>query len=175
MTPEDSWGATELRAPSPAIGWYDDNETTSDSLQTEFLIDPEDVRLQERIAVGGFAEVFRGTWQGTVVAVKQLLERSSEVKTTLEREVEVLAKLRHPNLLLFMGYLRRAAVDLHGVYATWIVAHNFKVRKRVRTGEEPCGRHRSRAWDVVLAFAISTDITFGSEESEYFVWTRSGA
>jgi len=104
MTPEDSWGATELRAPSPAIGWYDDNETTSDSLQTEFLIDPEDVRLQERIAVGGFAEVFRGTWQGTVVAVKQLLERSSEVKTTLEREVEVLAKLRHPNLLLFMGY-----------------------------------------------------------------------
>ena len=85
MTPEDSWGATELRAPSPAIGWYDDNETTSDSLQTEFLIDPEDVRLQERIAVGGFAEVFRGTWQGTVVAVKQLLERSSEVKDDVRK------------------------------------------------------------------------------------------
>jgi len=102
MTPDDSWNVTagEMRAPSPAIGWYN----SEPSLRTEFLIDPNDVRLHERIAVGGFAEVFKGTWQGTVVAVKQLLERSSEVKEKLEQEVEVLSKLRHPNLLLFMGY-----------------------------------------------------------------------
>lgn len=105
MTPDESWNVTagEVRTPSPAIGWYN-SEPMQDALRTEFLIDPNDVRLHERIAVGGFAEVFRGTWQGTVVAVKQLLERSSEVKEKLEQEVEVLSKLRHPNLLLFMGY-----------------------------------------------------------------------
>lgn len=106
MTPEDSWNVAvgDRRAPSPAIGWHDEEGSSSDALHTEFLINPDDVRLQERIAVGGFAEVFRGTWQGTVVAVKQLLERTSEVKEKLEQEVQVLAKLRHPNLLLFMGY-----------------------------------------------------------------------
>jgi len=105
MTPEDSWNASDsdTRLQSPAIGWYE-GEPSNDALRTEFTIDPTDVRLQERIAVGGFAEVFRGTWQGTVVAVKQLLERTNDVKERLEQEVEVLAKLRHPNLLLFMGY-----------------------------------------------------------------------
>jgi serine/threonine protein kinase len=73
-------------------------------MRDAFVVSPEDVRLHERIAVGGFAEVFKGTWQGTVVAVKQLLERTKEVQGKLEQEVEVLAKLRHPNLLLFMGY-----------------------------------------------------------------------
>jgi len=118
MTPDDSWrtvvddgddggsggsgGGTGLRSTSPAIGWYD--EDSAEMMRHEFTIKPEDVRLHERIAVGGFAEVFRGTWQGTVVAVKQLLERTKEVQAKLEQEVEVLAKLRHPNLLLFMGY-----------------------------------------------------------------------
>jgi len=105
MTHEDSWNAidSDARATSPAIGWYE-GDPSNDALRTEFTVDPADVRLQERIAVGGFAEVFRGTWQGTVVAVKQLLERTNDVKERLEQEVEVLVKLRHPNLLLFMGY-----------------------------------------------------------------------
>ena len=93
----------DARATSPAIGWYE-GDPSNNALRTEFTVDPADVRLQERIAVGGFAEVFRGTWQGTVVAVKQLLERTNDVKERLEQEVEVLVKLRHPNLLLFMGY-----------------------------------------------------------------------
>ena len=107
MTPADSWNASDAGTngrQSPALGWYEDGAGAAEALRDEFLINPEDVRLQERIAVGGFAEVFRGTWQGTVVAVKQLLERTTEVQSKLKQEVEVLAKLRHPNLLLFMGY-----------------------------------------------------------------------
>ena len=76
----------------------------TDALSEEFRIDAKNVRLLERIAVGGFAEVFRGSYQGTVVAVKQLLERGKSVREKLENEVQTLARLRHPNLLLFMGY-----------------------------------------------------------------------
>ena len=65
---------------------------------------PSDLRLLERIAVGGFAEVFRATWKGTMVAVKQLLERGPDVVARLREEALVLARLRHPNLLLFMGW-----------------------------------------------------------------------
>ena len=121
MTPNDSWRDDDdgeesrivhsnNRPSSPAIGWYDDDDDgdadkrENQVMRNAFTISPEDVRLHERIAVGGFAEVFKGTWQGTVVAVKQLLERTKEVQAKLEQEVEVLAKLRHPNLLLFMGY-----------------------------------------------------------------------
>ena len=45
-----------------------------------------------------------GHWQGTTVAVKKLLETDRRTVERLETEVRVLAKLRHPNLLLFMGY-----------------------------------------------------------------------
>ncbi|KAK3239669.1 hypothetical protein CYMTET_50415 [Cymbomonas tetramitiformis] len=67
-------------------------------------IDPGELTYGERLAVGGFAEVFRGTWQGTTVAIKRLMETDSRVIERLKTEVRVLARLRHPNLLLFMGY-----------------------------------------------------------------------
>ena len=70
----------------------------------EWEMRPSDLRLLERIAVGGFAEVFRATWKGTMVAVKQLLERGPDVVARLREEALVLARLRHPNLLLFMGW-----------------------------------------------------------------------
>ena len=70
----------------------------------EWTIAPAELRLRERVAVGGFAEVFRGTWNGTTVAVKQLLERGPDVVDRLREEVLTLCRLRHPNLLLFMGW-----------------------------------------------------------------------
>ena len=70
----------------------------------EWTIAPAELRLRERVAVGGFAEVFRGTWNGTTVAVKQLLERGPDVVERLREEVLTLCRLRHPNLLLFMGW-----------------------------------------------------------------------
>ena len=81
-----------------------DSETALVHATDEWLVEPSDIRLHERVAVGGFAEVFRGTWNGTTVAVKQLLERGPDVVHRLREEVVTLSKLRHPNLLLFMGW-----------------------------------------------------------------------
>ena len=44
------------------------SEQKTNALSEEFRIDAKNVRLLERIAVGGFAEVFRGSYQGTLVA-----------------------------------------------------------------------------------------------------------
>ena len=46
----------------------------------------------------------RAAAQGTIVAVKKLLEHDARTVQKLRMEVKVLAKLRHPNLLLFMGF-----------------------------------------------------------------------
>jgi hypothetical protein len=67
-------------------------------------VDPGDVLVGERIAMGGFAEVFLGKYQGTLVAVKLLLHVDGGAASRFCREVQLLASLRHPNLILFMGY-----------------------------------------------------------------------
>jgi hypothetical protein len=68
-----------------------------------------DVRIGERLAVGGFAEVFLGKFQGTLVAVKVLLNVDAAGRRRFLREVATMASLRHPNLLLFMGFVCRPA------------------------------------------------------------------
>lgn len=67
-------------------------------------IDPAEVVVGERLAVGGFAEVFLGKYQGTLVAVKLLLNVDAAGRRRFLSEVQLLASLRHPNILLFMGY-----------------------------------------------------------------------
>lgn len=67
----------------------------------QWYIDPKEVMLGQRIAVGGFAEVFVGKYKGTLVAVKVLMSDCTDV---FVKEVATLASLRHPNLILFMGY-----------------------------------------------------------------------
>ena len=65
-------------------------------------LEPSEIIWGPRIAVGGFAEVFKARWQGTTVAVKKLLATDKKVAQRHLAEVRVFAKLRHPNLLLFM-------------------------------------------------------------------------
>ena len=68
-------------------------------------LESADIILGRRIAVGGFAEVFVASWNGSIVAVKQLLGiQTSRDAMEFTKEVELLANLRHPNLILFMGY-----------------------------------------------------------------------
>ncbi|CAK0801067.1 unnamed protein product [Prorocentrum cordatum] len=65
-------------------------------------VDPAEVRLEEPLGSGSTAEVYRGTWHGTDVAVKKL-KRSGKLSQEFTRELTVLLRLRHPNLVLFMG------------------------------------------------------------------------
>lgn len=52
-------------------------------------------------------EVFRGLWRQTDVAVKLLLEQDLPEKAVrdFKQEVSIMKKLRHPNILQFVGYL----------------------------------------------------------------------
>jgi len=58
-----------------------------------------------RVGRGGYGEVYRGMWGGTEVAVKMLFTDNMNAKllSDLRKEVDLLCKLRHPNILLFMG------------------------------------------------------------------------
>ena len=80
-----------------------------------FYIKLEELEFEEtsRLGVGSFGEVFKGTWRGTTVAIKRLLAAQStgdgssdvpgDVMKEFLTEVSILKKLRHPNVVLFMG------------------------------------------------------------------------
>lgn len=65
----------------------------------------KDVAVKKRLSVGGFAEVFLAQYHGTAVAIKRFFADQDEyAKEQFQTEVALLARLRHPNLILFMGY-----------------------------------------------------------------------
>ncbi|OIW19974.1 hypothetical protein TanjilG_31848 [Lupinus angustifolius] len=58
-----------------------------------------------RVGIGFFGEVFRGIWNGTDVAIKVFLEQdlTSENMEDFCNEISILSRLRHPNVILFLG------------------------------------------------------------------------
>lgn len=74
-------------------------------------IDSSQLTILEKIGAGQFGEVFKGRlWESDVV-VKKLKRKvgteendsSSQVLEELKREISILRKLRHPNVVLYIG------------------------------------------------------------------------
>ncbi|XP_010540027.1 PREDICTED: serine/threonine-protein kinase EDR1-like isoform X3 [Tarenaya hassleriana] len=65
--------------------------------------------LWEEITLGSYGEVYRGDWHGTEVAVKRFLDQETigEALEEFKSEVRIMKKLRHPNIVLFMGAVTR--------------------------------------------------------------------
>ncbi|XP_024520866.1 serine/threonine-protein kinase CTR1 isoform X1 [Selaginella moellendorffii] len=72
---------------------------------SEWEIPWEELVLKERLGGGSFGTVHLADWQGTDVAVKILLDQDAtqELLSELTREIVILRRLRHPNIVLFMG------------------------------------------------------------------------
>ncbi|EPS62432.1 serine/threonine protein kinase, partial [Genlisea aurea] len=76
------------------------------SFETEDLNIPlSDLDLKERIGSGSFGTVHRAEWNGCDVAVKILMEQDFHAERVKEflQEVAIMKRLRHPNIVLFMG------------------------------------------------------------------------
>ncbi|CAG9318645.1 unnamed protein product [Blepharisma stoltei] len=68
-----------------------------------WIIDIKNVRCMRQIGNGSSSEVWLGLYQKTFVAVKKLKHTEKQSIKEFGREVSLLIKLRHPNLVLFMG------------------------------------------------------------------------
>ncbi|XP_011032503.1 PREDICTED: serine/threonine-protein kinase EDR1-like isoform X1 [Populus euphratica] len=69
----------------------------------------EDLVFGERIGLGSYGEVYHADWNGTEVAVKKFLDQdfSGAALDEFKREVRIMRRLRHPNVVLFMGAVTR--------------------------------------------------------------------
>nr|CAD1834379.1 unnamed protein product [Ananas comosus var. bracteatus] len=71
----------------------------------EWNIDFSELTVGTRVGIGFFGEVFRGIWNGTDVAIKVFLEQdlTPENMEDFCNEIYILSRLRHPNVILFLG------------------------------------------------------------------------
>ncbi|OIT39610.1 PREDICTED: serine/threonine-protein kinase EDR1 [Nicotiana attenuata] len=69
----------------------------------------EDLVIGERIGLGSYGEVYHADWNGTEVAVKKFLDQdfSGAALAEFKREVRIMRRLRHPNVVRFMGAITR--------------------------------------------------------------------
>ncbi|CAO2824088.1 unnamed protein product [Amaranthus hypochondriacus] len=101
--------ADSLRVASTDVRFESSQLISSESeasLDLEDLIIPwSDLVLRERIGAGSFGTVHRAEWNGSEVAVKILMEHDFHPERCNEflREVAIMKRLRHPNIVLFMG------------------------------------------------------------------------
>ncbi|KAM3724268.1 Serine/threonine-protein kinase TNNI3K [Dirofilaria immitis] len=76
------------------------------SLCSQFHLSLADVDFQEAIGSGSFGKVYKGTYRGKIVAIKRYRAVAYGSKSEVDmfcREVSILSKLQHPNVINFVG------------------------------------------------------------------------
>ena len=68
-------------------------------------VNVDDVNLIKELGRGQFGTVWMGTWLGVTVAIKQMHRSTDDSFQEMVKEAEMLAGLRHPNILTFYGTL----------------------------------------------------------------------
>ncbi|ELR22297.1 nonreceptor tyrosine kinase, putative [Acanthamoeba castellanii str. Neff] len=101
LSPRSAAAAVEAKT-STAV-----TTTGFDQMAGEWVIDPRDLQLSDRVlGKGFFGEVKKGRWRGTPVAAKIIyreLFRSKSDEQLFDKEVRMLRSLHHPHVIQFLG------------------------------------------------------------------------
>ena len=92
--------------------------------------------LGDRIGIGAFAEVFKGTWNFREVAIKRLLANNQTPESISEfwSEVNMMRKLKHENIVSFYGACKQPACVVTELLEgnLWDLLHNSMVELPVQ-------------------------------------------
>lgn len=99
-------GGRNKKAVEPYESREEDGSAGGDSGASsidQWLIKPSDVSIESIIGEGSTAVVYSGTWRGKPVAIKELHEMSKDKAMAFQRELSVLIKVQHRNIVQFFG------------------------------------------------------------------------
>lgn len=71
--------------------------------EDDYLLDIKDIAIGPLIGQGQFATVYLGKYFGDYVAVKKQVREAKVLETYLIREISLLQKAKHENLISFFG------------------------------------------------------------------------
>lgn len=80
-------------------------ELHGEAVQSGFALHYQELRFEKMIGAGGFGEVWKGEWAGTSVAIKKILTANMKPEdiAIFAKEISLTSKLRHPNIVPFLG------------------------------------------------------------------------
>ena len=90
------------KEPSPRN--YDVYAARAEGIDIDYYeILPEKVIYGKKLGEGGFGTVYEGSVAGQPVALKTLSAANARVHENFRKELDVMCKLRHPNIVLLLG------------------------------------------------------------------------
>jgi serine/threonine protein kinase len=100
---EEEMGGGSTSGGAPPVGELSRSQHRIDSDLLEIPYD--ELELDKKIGRGSFGEVYKCQWRGTTIAVKVLTDQALSEETLAEfrTEVNMMNKVRHPNVVLLMG------------------------------------------------------------------------
>jgi len=80
--------------------------TKQESYHSDIEISFSELNITSKLGEGTFGVVYKGTWRGSSVAIKQLKINehvNNQVLEEFRKELTILSRLRHPNIVLLMA------------------------------------------------------------------------
>mmetsp|Transcript_81782 Transcript_81782/g.187127 ORF Transcript_81782/g.187127 Transcript_81782/m.187127 type:complete len:623 (+) Transcript_81782:42-1910(+) len=90
-------------ASEPLISRTTNNSARSEELNWTSDIDPLELDILDRLGAGAYATVYKGEFRGCRVAIKEMGAVTDRDRELFKRELYLLERLHHPNIVLFMG------------------------------------------------------------------------
>ncbi|KAL4564414.1 hypothetical protein LXL04_028478 [Taraxacum kok-saghyz] len=124
----------------------------------KWTIELKKLNMGPAFAQGAFGKLYKGTYNGEDVAIKLLekpednLDRANLMEQQFQQEVKMLARLKHPNIVRFIGGCYKPMV--------WCIVTEYAKGGSVR---QFLNRRQNRAVPLKLAVKQAVDVAKGME------------